>query len=456
LTGANDDLGVSPTVLEGRWTVVPAATGPESAVYVMVSGNGTLAKVGALEKAENAWQRLGQVRSKQRSRGQDDDVRLVFVAELRGLRLGGHADDAWLARWEELAHNEAALRLALARRLGRLHGWPDWICVDEPLSDAGWHAEVRTAWDDVQRREPRATAIFKRSSPEQRRGRGWIVNAAAPDAVEAWSAVRLPFGGKPGTDSFRVALHESVSALAERAGPGWELDATYTSDVLDFVDTENVLLYNVGVGAFGSPARIRFQRSHAPAPPPPGPEDVPARTRHHHRYLSRIDESNRLWGPGEAVATWATAVESGAALSSASRVWVAVSNTLRTLATAEEGAALGVEVTVTAPETAAISLAGRLKFLLDGAISACHEYVGDDHSILAGRIGLRTGDDPDTIEAYMRGSPRALGPRPVVARYGTEVKWDPADDRVVFADVRLVRGDGWSISGSIHLASPSA
>lgn len=47
-------------------------------------------------------------------------------------------------------HLESALRLSLARRLGRVARWADWIELDPPLADdAAWLDAVHAAWTEA-------------------------------------------------------------------------------------------------------------------------------------------------------------------------------------------------------------------------------------------------------------------------------------------------------------------
>jgi hypothetical protein len=139
------------------------AEGPAPALYIMVMAHGDAAKIGALEAAMNAPQRLLQVERKQRARTPEPSgypMRLAIVGELVGLNLGCYEwrDGCWVyedrvgfdRRWAIVEHLESALRLALARRLGRLSSWPEWIEIDTPIkTDHEWEALFMDAWREV-------------------------------------------------------------------------------------------------------------------------------------------------------------------------------------------------------------------------------------------------------------------------------------------------------------------
>ena len=128
----------------GLW---PAQAGPASGLYVMVASNGLSAKVGAVERVDRALGRLREVERKQRTRVDDPStcpLHLAVVMELEGLFVNGADGDEM---WAIATHLESALRFALARRLGRLAAWPDWIHIDEPIPLAAGYP--RSRWPGI-------------------------------------------------------------------------------------------------------------------------------------------------------------------------------------------------------------------------------------------------------------------------------------------------------------------
>lgn len=126
-----------------------AVEGPVAALYVMAADQGSVAKIGALEKAFNAPQRLRDVERGQRKRDHGSagyPLALQVIAELDGLDVSGaDADEAW----SRTVHYETVMRFVIARRVGRLHLWPDWIHVDRKPDQGDWVAEVREAWTET-------------------------------------------------------------------------------------------------------------------------------------------------------------------------------------------------------------------------------------------------------------------------------------------------------------------
>lgn len=131
---------------DGLW---PVQAGPASGLYVMVAANGLSAKIGAVERVDRAEGRLREVERKQRTRVEDAStfpMRLAVVMELDGLFVNG-ADGHNM--WAITTHLESAMRFVLARRVGRLAAWPDWIHVDSPLTFSDWLTAVEAAWIEV-------------------------------------------------------------------------------------------------------------------------------------------------------------------------------------------------------------------------------------------------------------------------------------------------------------------
>lgn len=146
--GTADQPEVHRLLLEpdGLW---PTGTGPSSALYVMVTADGTAAKVGACERVDRVEGRLREVEKKQRTRIEDPaayPIRLVIVAELKGLVVSG--EDGW-EMWSITTHLETAMRLVIARRLGHLSGWADWLHLEQQLDAAELRSAFLAAWTEV-------------------------------------------------------------------------------------------------------------------------------------------------------------------------------------------------------------------------------------------------------------------------------------------------------------------
>lgn len=116
-----------------------------------------------------------------------------------------------------------------------------------------------------------------RSDPQ-----GTYVVRGDQQRVEAWSTVRLPYEPRGAMVGLRADLRSALERLATR--DGHVVNAVYSADdSREFVDTENVLFYNVGSASFRSLAStgIRFERSYA-VPAAPDRLERTDRLHHHH------------------------------------------------------------------------------------------------------------------------------------------------------------------------------
>lgn len=165
MDGTATDDAVRRLVLRGQHALTTGVEGLPAALYVMACADGRTAKIGALESAVNADARLRRVEAKHRMQDREPashSLRLVLVADLEGLVLGTYEDPAFEERWALVEHLESAMRLALARRVGHLARWADWIQVQQPLSAENWVAHVHQAWQQV---DTLGRALQPESSP---------------------------------------------------------------------------------------------------------------------------------------------------------------------------------------------------------------------------------------------------------------------------------------------------
>jgi hypothetical protein len=114
--------------------------------------------------------------------------------------------------------------------------------------------------------------------------------------VEMWTTQRLPFEPKgvlrTARDHLRTVLRKLTAARQSI------VEARYTSISTGFVDTENVLLYNVGPAAFGSATRYGLIFTREFADPPTAPNDEGC-WRHYHRYTLIPSNTTRIGPPSE-------------------------------------------------------------------------------------------------------------------------------------------------------------
>jgi hypothetical protein len=245
---------------------------------------------------------------------------------------------------------------------------------------------------------------------------------------------------------FREALRAAIRDLANDAGPAYHLETAYSSEDRRLVDTENVLLYNIGSASFARPSSIRFWRDYDL------PDDNPGSAfTHHCSYATAGLSRTPPWTSGPPVCRWDFGLDRGSAVASVAQVWLAASRSAMTTTGFLPGQVpFAIDVTITGPAAGTRSLPGAMKTVLDGLISACHRHDSADLDELVRRLAVKTNASRAELQSRLANrSPSPLGAVRLLHRFGDGVQWHPADDRCVLATLRLVTGPFWRLSGSI-------
>jgi len=229
------------------------------------------------------------------------------------------------------------------------------------------------------------------------------------------------------------------------------LVSEFATDELHLFDVENVLLYNVGLDAFRSSGRdgVRFQRREWESAPH-GLQGAHC----YHRYVTGAAATGVAQSSGVVLARWrGVPCDAFAREASASVGWL----TMRTaeaevFGPARPGARFEIRLTLQVPREATASAVQLLKPLLDGVISAFHDYVGPDLDRMSLRLAEALREEQSRVRSLLVGSGLAvLGPRRVIAGWGEGTQWNPADDLCTSGSLVIERGasQGWLLSGEI-------
>lgn len=274
--------------------------------------------------------------------------------------------------------------------------------------------------------------------------------------VDLWSVRRLPFEPTGWMKELRGELQDAIRSLPVQTDD--VLHATYTSSDDTFVDAENVLFYNVGTGCFAKAASVglRFERAFAPAPKSPTALD--GSTLHHHRYETapRSGAFNH-WERGETLASWTVPSIALRPQPSAASVWLSmkVEGEIRTLGESTSSEGFGMTITIHQPPGRSLNLSAVIKPLLDGVIAALHSHDGSALEDVSNRLADKLATSPSTIARALKETQGAcLGQRTLVRPFQQFVQWNPADDRLVAADIVVDRNTNerpWSLSGELFL-----
>jgi hypothetical protein len=264
---------------------------------------------------------------------------------------------------------------------------------------------------------------------------------SALGVVELWSAARLPFEPHGWLIDMRNDLRRALHDLS-RASTG-RLHAVYSAaDDGALVDTENVLLYNVGGTALRSlmSSSVTFERNYQMPKQPPGTGFSDTEPLHYHRYSKASDTPFEFWKPGRLLGAFFDVPVTS--LAKPAPVWKAIrehADPPTDTASDPTRFLINVQITDTREPRPADSVAGMVKPALDGIISGYHSYQGSDAGTEAHRLE-ESGIGKAAILQEQLLDPRwaALGARRLVKPFGAMgVQWNPADEFCVAAHVTL-------------------
>lgn len=278
--------------------------------------------------------------------------------------------------------------------------------------------------------------------------------------VEGWSTIRLPFEPVGKLVGFRTALRAALRVL--KSSPGGQLYAVYgATDADQFVDTENVLLYNVGIGTFRHLANrgIVFERAYH-YPPPPESSGLPHDdTLHYHRYGLNVPAGLSHWQPTHPIAAFHDV--DAVSLAKPATVWAAIRQQASpppTITGPPQPFIVRLRIVDRRP-AGGTNLAGLIKPTLDGIISAFHSHVGESEQVARRLDALAVGSYDDLHGTLADPAWGVLGPRTLIRPFGTRgVQWNPADERCVAASITLDEEPGigprWQLTGELLNATP--
>ncbi len=273
-----------------------------------------------------------------------------------------------------------------------------------------------------------------------------FVVRSSDTCAEGWADRRLPFEPKGSMLDYREALRRALGELDPARGA--VLRGRYATRDTRRCDVENLLLYNLGLGAFAHlrPQEAVLTRSLTPSPPPEGDPGVLV---HHHRY--DLVASGLAVAAGDAIARLApiplrrpVAVE---------KVWhdVRASGALEVeRRPGGPGDQLGLDLTLHRPIGGGRpAMLGMIKVLVDGVVSALHRHDGSQLEVLAERLSGRLAIPADHVARLLTGDAEVLGTRKLLWPYREFVQWNPADDAITRLRVETMPSSTWLLSGRL-------
>ncbi len=279
--------------------------------------------------------------------------------------------------------------------------------------------------------------------------------------VEAWSTSRLQFEPKGWQREFKSDLRSAIASLS--AAPGQKVRGIYTSADGSFVDTENILYYNVGSGAFTKAARygVCFERSYSMSPPCPTPLAI-SRLHHQHYSLRPLQTSFKNWKEGAVLALWKTRFNKVNTSSSCADIWLGVKkgSILIPVQSKSPPDRFGLRAMLAVPRGMSARPASVIKVIFDGVISAFQYHNGRHQSEVSQRIAKQVGTGADEISTLLLNPGESvLGRSQLVRLFGTGVQWNPADDICLAGELITEQGSmsgKWELRGEIFEINPAS
>jgi hypothetical protein len=265
-----------------------------------------------------------------------------------------------------------------------------------------------------------------------------------------WSTHRLPFEPKGALLAARNQLRIGLQNLAARFDS--ILEAKYVSLCRDFVDTENVLIYNVGPAAFCLAARfgLTFQRDYAAVPAAPA-KDQP--WLHYHSYALVPSQALFDLAVPAQIRIQLRLRHWRANLKPHEYWWATKRGTVSCTGKINEFTApFKMAATITGP-TAIKNCAAALKPLFDGIISGFHyDSTIRPSDTVSKLIATQLGVTPNQVAMFLCEPANCfLGQRKVVAPFRGFIKWNPADERCELGQLLVKTHDArdWKIDVDI-------
>ncbi|MCF8567814.1 hypothetical protein LLE49_24135 [Alicyclobacillus tolerans] len=266
----------------------------------------------------------------------------------------------------------------------------------------------------------------------------WIRVSQSDSTVELWSTARLPFEPKGWMRQMRDDLRQALHQIRPETDKSF-LQAAYISTDTGYFDTENVLLYNMGVAAFKHLCLHGISFKHTVQVPPNCPVTLNGEAAHFYRYKATPTPTLSLTDDNDTIAKWPSTACPPLTQSTKPHVlWGLLRQQDATTIVKEWSGTFGLELTLSVPRDAVINTVGLVKPLLDGIVSAFHTHDGSRLSDVANRLSSMTGLPPARIESLLMESDKAVfGRTRLIYPHGQGVQWAPNDHLCVEATLHV-------------------
>ncbi|MGG1396898.1 hypothetical protein ABE288_03475 [Bacillus salipaludis] len=271
--------------------------------------------------------------------------------------------------------------------------------------------------------------------------------------IELWSNKRLQFEPKGWMKQMKEDLRTNLKGITPIENGVLYCKFCTKEDHAVF-DVENVLLYNVGSGSFSgiSNNQVFMERTFEPSPF----VDRSINLKHYHLYnYTTKDNISFYWKKDGTIFEW-----SGLQVSSLKYKPHEYWYNMKKLQTKKKYNSLikdtnfGIRINIGIPVAKSVNLTAICKPLLDGVISAFHNYSGSDLDEMAMRLASILSIGKTEVANLLRDDQMAiLGLKEVVRRFQRGVQWNPSDDSCYQIQLTTYKcnGPNWIIDGEVYL-----
>ena len=271
--------------------------------------------------------------------------------------------------------------------------------------------------------------------------------------VELWSSARLPFEPTGWKKEMRNELRNALRS--SRSSSSGILYSYFASTKSEFVDIENILFYNIGAGAYRHLGMRGIVFGKSVNVPHPGSQHDSEYDYYQCYFLSEPDEFLPEIEQGELLAEWNDVV--CPILQGEKKphtYWYTLhGDRIKVYGSSRNSDSIGIRVVLHAPSGASVNIAGSMKSMLDGLISGFHTHDGSSLEYVSDKLAdyLRC-DSHEIKERLSDDSLNVLGKRSLVGPFRDGIKWNPADERVLFSEILIGNEsttDSWAHEGQI-------
>lgn len=219
-----------------------------------------------------------------------------------------------------------------------------------------------------------------------------------------------------------LALREELRSAIDGLDGGGSLRAVYSTQLTEFCDAENVLLYNVGPSRFArlTTHQLTFERASLV---PECPASLSGPPLHHHAYASDSDPGFLHWTVDSVIASGQASFPRRTE-KPGDWWWQTRTGARSQAGTLAPGLPFALRVRLQARST---SIPAILKPLLDGLISALQSDPSPSDEAVT-RLADHLRVDVEVVRAHLTSPGVLQGSVPLVRAYRSGLQWNPVDD----------------------------